>query len=140
MQERTRTRKRIEHMNLVEITDSETGAMLRAFMALADRWSLRDRDARILLGQPAKRTYSRWKADEADLARVPHDTRQRLSILMGIHKSLRYMFQDAERGYLWTRKPNQAFGGQSALERMLAGEIVDLVAVRSYLDAERGAW
>jgi hypothetical protein len=50
------------------------------------------------------------------------------------------MFREAERGYSWMRKANRAFGGQSALERMLAGEILDLAAVRSYLDAERGGW
>jgi hypothetical protein len=123
-----------------EITDAETGAMLRAFFNLADRWALNDHEARILLGRPAARTYARWKADEADLSRIPHDTRQRLSLLMGIHKGLRHLFREAERGYQWMRKANRAFGGQSALERLLAGEIVDLAAVRAYLDAERGAW
>ena len=122
------------------ITDAETGAMLRAFFRLADQWSLSDRDARVLLGQPAPRTYARWKAGDADLSRVPHDTRHRLSMLMGIHKGLRYMFRESGRSYAWMRKPNSAFAGQSALERMLAGEIVDLAAVRSYLDAEVGGW
>jgi Ni/Co efflux regulator RcnB len=122
------------------ITDKETGAMLRAFFTLSERWTLGDHDARILLGQPAPRTYARWKSGTADLSRVPHDTRQRLSMLMGIHKGLRYMFREPERGYAWMRKANRAFAGQSALERMLSGEIVDLAAVRSYLDAEVGGW
>ncbi len=123
-----------------EITDEETGALLRAFFSLVDRWDLRDSEARVLLGRPAARTFARWKAGQADLARVPHDTRQRLSIVMGIHKSLRAMFREPARGYLWMRKANQALGGQSAMERLLAGEIVDLVAVRSYLDAEQTGW
>lgn len=122
------------------IADEETGAMLRAFFNLADRWALSDREARILLGQPAARTFARWKSGAADLSRVPHDTRQRLSMLMGIHKGLRYMFREPERGYAWMRKANSAFAGQSALERMLSGEIVDLAAVRFYLDAEVGGW
>jgi hypothetical protein len=122
------------------ITDEETGAMLRAYFSLADRWSLSDVESRILLGQPASRTYARWKSGTADLSRIPHDTRQRLSMLMGIHKGLRYMFREPERGCAWMRKPNKAFAGQSTLERMLSGEIVDLAAVRSYLDAEVGGW
>ena len=61
-------------------------------------------------------------------------------MLMGIHKGLRYMFREPERGYAWMRKANRAFAGQSALERMLSGEIVDLAAVRFYLDAEVGGW
>jgi Antitoxin Xre/MbcA/ParS C-terminal toxin-binding domain/Antitoxin Xre-like helix-turn-helix domain len=122
------------------ITDEETGAMLRAFFRLSDRWALSDHEARILLGQPAPRTFARWKSGTADLSRVPHDTRQRLSMLMGIHKGLRYMFPAPGRGYAWLRRANRAFAGQSALERMLSGEIVDLAAVRSYLDAEVGGW
>jgi hypothetical protein len=107
---------------------------------LAAKWDLNDTEARILLGQPAPRTFARWKSGAGDIARVPHDTRQRLSMLMGIHKALRYMFKEPKRGYAWMRKPNAAFAGHSALERMLSGELVDLASVRNYLDAEVGAW
>jgi hypothetical protein len=90
------------------------------------------------LGQPSPRTYARWKAGE--ISRLPHDVRQRLSYLMGIHKALRHMFKEPQRAYAWVGKPNAAFGGQTALERMLAGDVTDLAAVRAYLDAERGGW
>ena len=123
-----------------EISDAETGAMLRAFFNLTARWALNDRQGRILLGSPAARTYARWKAGQIDPSRISRDTRERLSILMGIHKSLRYLFADPERGYRWLRKPNRAFGGDAALDRLLAGSIPDLVAVRGYLDSERGGW
>ena len=63
-----------------------------------------------------------------------------MAILMGIHKGLRYLFSDAARGYAWIRKPNANFGGQSALDIMMRGEITDLIDLRGYLDAERGAW
>ena len=36
-----------------EITDAETGAMLRAFFNLVEHWALNDRHGRILLGGPA---------------------------------------------------------------------------------------
>jgi hypothetical protein len=130
----------VRELETTAITDEETGAMLRAFFNLAAHWALTDLEARILLGQPAPRTFARWKSGTSDLSRVPHDTRHRLSMLMGIHKGLRYMFREPERGYAWMRKANRAFAGQSALERMLSGEIVDLAAVRSYLDAEVGGW
>lgn len=133
-------REKDKQPNPASITDAETAAMIRAFFNLAARWELNDAEARILLGQPAPRTFARWKSGAGDITRVPHDTRQRLSILVGIHKGLRYMFKDPERGYAWMRKPNAAFAGQSALERMLSGDIVDLASVRNYLDAEVGAW
>jgi hypothetical protein len=133
-------REKDKQPNPASITDAETAAMIRAFFNLAARWELNDAEARILLGQPAPRTFARWKSGAGDITRVPHDTRQRLSMLVGIHKGLRYMFKDPERGYAWMRKPNAAFAGQSALERMLSGGIVDLASVRNYLDAEVGAW
>ena len=45
-----------------------------------------------------------------------------------------------ERADAWLRKPNEAatFGGKSALERMLSGNVADLFVVRQYLDAQRG--
>ena len=117
-------------------TAAETAALMRAGIRLFEQWGLNDAQSRTLLGDPAARTYARWKRGEA--ARVPADTARRLSYLMGIHKALRYLFKEPERAHGWIRKPNTAFGGQSALERMLAGDLVDLAAVRAYLDAERG--
>ena len=61
-------------------------------------------------------------------------------MLMGIHQSLRYLFPDPARGYRWLRKPDQAFGGESTLPRLLAGSIPDLAAVRTHLDAEFNGW
>ena len=112
--------------------------MLRAFFNLTAHWRLKDRESRILLGEPAARTYDRWKSDQFAPSRISRDTRERLSVLMGIHRNLRSLFPDPSRGYRWLRKPNRAFGGESALNRMLAGSAVDLAAVRTYLDAELG--
>ena len=114
--------------------------MLRAFFNLMARWRLTDRQARILLGGPAARTYARWKAGQVEPSRISRDTRERLSMLMGIHRNLRNLFRDPSRGYRWLRKPNRAFGGESALNRLLAGSVLDLAAVRTYLDAELDGW
>ena len=74
------------------------------------------------------------------MASLPADTVFRLGTLLGIHKALRYMFTDPARGYAWIRAPNTAFGGHSALERMLQVAPTALAAVRAYLDAERAGW
>jgi hypothetical protein len=122
----------------VAITAAEAAAMLRAALRLFEHWQLDDRQARMLLGQPAARTFARWKAGE--VGHIPFDTTRRLSYLMGVHKGLRYLFKEPERAYAWVHRPNEAFGGQSALARMLAGDVTDLAAVREYLDAERAGW
>lgn len=120
------------------VTPAEAAAMMRAVFALFQRWQVSDREARVLLGQPSERTYYRWKKGE--IGSVPHDTARRLSYLMGIHKALRLLFKEPQRGYDWVRRDNLAFGGRSALDRMLGGDVADLAAVRTYLDAERGGW
>jgi uncharacterized protein (DUF2384 family) len=100
-------------------------------------WGVSDNEAAVLLDLPV-RTYARWKADGA--GRLGRDGKARLSNLLGIHKALRLIFREPQRGYDWVKAPNTAFGGRSALEVMLGGELTDLMRVRRYLDAERGAW
>jgi hypothetical protein len=118
------------------ISAAEAGAMFRAALNLFRLWGLTDEQAATLLDIPA-RTYGRWKR-EADAGRIGRDGRARLSNLMGIHKALRITFHEPQRGYDWIRTSNDAFGGRSALDIMLGGELTDLMRVRRYLDAERG--
>ena len=119
------------------ITDEEAGAMFRAALNLFRLWDVTDDQAATLLDL-TKRTYARWKA--GDTGRISRDGKARLSNLMGIHKALRIVFNDAARGYAWMKTANDAFGGRSALDIMMGGEITDIMRVRRYLDAERGAW
>lgn len=121
-----------------EITQAEAAAILRAAFNLFRLWGVSDAQARVLLGRPSPSTFYRWK--RGDIGAIPHDTVWRLGDLMGIHKALRFMFMEPERAYAWVSRPNEAFGGRSALERMLAGAPSDITAVRDYLDAERGGW
>ena len=118
------------------ISAAEAGAMFRAVLNLFRLWDLTDEQGALLLDVPA-RTYRRWKGEGA-AGRIGRDGRARLSNLMGIHKALRIIFREPQRGYDWVRAANDAFGGKSALDIMLGGELTDLMRVRRYLDAERG--
>jgi uncharacterized protein (DUF2384 family) len=119
----------------VSITEEEAQAMFRAVLNLFRLWGVTDEQAGLLLDLPV-RTFRRWKAGE--IGRIGRDGRTRLSNLMGIHKALRVIFREPQRGYDWVKAPNSAFGGRSALEVMAGGELTDLMRVRRYLDAERG--
>ena len=119
------------------ITDEEGAAMFRAVSSLFAKWALTDEQASKLLDVPL-RTLRRWKAEGP--GRIGRDGKARLSNLMGIHKALRILFREPERGYRWIKAANETFGGASALEVMLGGELTDLMRVRRYLDSERGAW
>ncbi|MEW5967479.1 MAG: MbcA/ParS/Xre antitoxin family protein [Pseudomonadota bacterium] len=118
-----------------------SAAGLRAFFNIARDWGLNTDDQMVLLGSPGRSTFFKWKAapESADLKR---DTLERLSYLLGIYKALQILLPDAAAADAWVNKPNTApgFGGKSALDRMLGGNVADLVAVRQYLDARRGGW
>ena len=91
-----------------------------------------------MLGIASRSTFFKWRRERDP--RLPRDTLERLSYLLGIYKSLQILLPDPRAADEWIRKPNSAppFGGRSALERMLSGQVADLYVVRQYLDAERG--
>lgn len=114
-------------------------AALQAFFSLSGSWKLSAREERSLLGAPPESTFFKWKAEKS-AARLSRDTLERISYLLGIYKALNILLPSARSADEWLRKPNTAplFNGQSALERMLAGSLIDLADVRRYLDAQRG--
>jgi hypothetical protein len=115
-----------------------SGPALRAFFRLAEHWGLRIADQRRLLGDPAESTFYKWKRQQD--GSLSRDVTERISYLLGIWKALQILFPDPIQADAWLHKPNQArlFGGHSALERMLSGNVADLYVVRQYLDAQRG--
>jgi hypothetical protein len=121
-----------------QITAQEASAAARAVIKLFEKWKLTDAVAREILGGLATRTHACWKA--GDHGRIDRDLATRLSLLMGIHKGLRVLFTDTERGYAWVSKPNDNFGGRTPVELMSQGDIFSLARIRAYLDAERGGW
>ena len=118
--------------------DSRGGAGLRAFANIAEAWGLSIAEQLTLLGIASRSTFFKWRRERNP--RVPRDTLERLSYLLGIYKSLQILLPDAKIADAWIRKPNTAavFGGRPALDRMLSGQVADLYVVRQYLDAQRG--
>jgi uncharacterized protein (DUF2384 family) len=118
---------------------AQARAGLKAFARMAEHWRLNVDQQRRLLGDPPRSTFFTWKS-EPHRARLSRDTLERLSTLLGIWKALQILFPQPERADAWLHKPNSAapFGGRSALDRMLDGNVGDLHVVRRYLDAVRG--
>ena len=114
-------------------------AALQAFFNLSSHWQLSAPEERTLLGSPPESTFFKWKAEKTT-TRMSRDVLERISYLLGIYKALGILLPSQRAADEWVRKPNAApaFNGQSALERMLAGSIVDLADVRRYLDTQRG--
>jgi hypothetical protein len=117
---------------------SAGGAGLRAFTRIAELWHLSIADQLALLGITSRSTYFKWRKEPQP--KLPRDTLERLSYLLGIYKALQLLLPDTHAADEWIRRPNDAplFGGRSALDRMLSGNVADLFIVRQYLDAQRG--
>ena len=119
----------------------KTHVALNAFFRLVDFWGLNTQQAMTLLGVPSRSTFMSWKAKAP--AKLPPDTMERISYLLGMHKALRILFSRDEQSVRdWIKAPNgnPLFGNKSALDRMLSGRVADLYEVRRFLDAQRGAW
>lgn len=118
--------------------DGLGGPGLRAFANIAEAWKLSIAEQLQLLGIGSRSTFFKWRRESSP--RLPRDTLERLSYLLGIYKSLQILLPDPTAADEWVRRPNDAapFGGRSALDRMLSGNVADLYVVREYLDAQRG--
>jgi hypothetical protein len=117
-----------------------SGPGLRTFFRIAEQWGLSVEEQMRLLGLAARSTYFKWKKDPN--VTLSRDTLERISYILGIYKALQILLPDPRAADEWVRRPNTAapFGGRSALDRMLSGQVADLFIVRQYLDAQRGGW
>lgn len=115
-----------------------SGTALRAFFRIADLWKLSVEKQMTLLGLTTRSTFFKWKKD-ANVT-LSKDTLERISYILGIYKALQILLPDPKAADIWVTRPNTAplFGGKSALDRMLSGNVADLFIVRQYLDSERG--
>jgi uncharacterized protein (DUF2384 family) len=120
------------------IADIDHKAALRGVFRIFDVWGVSGEEARIILGQPAPSTFYAWRKGEN--ARLPHDTLRRIGYIAGIFKALQIVYSDRALADGWVRRPNRHFGGQTPLQRMAAGDVTDLAAVRQYIDAARAPW
>ncbi len=113
-------------------------AALRSFWRLGEAWQLDASEQATLLGV-GRTTLYQWKKGVVN-GPLDRHVLERLSYLFGIYAALQILLPAGERADEWVRKPNTAplFGGNSALARMLGGQVADLFVVRDYLDAQRG--
>ena len=121
----------------VDLSSTKSAAAaLRTFFRIADAWGLSIAEQTTLLGV-ARTTLYQWK--QGKVGPLDRHLLERLSHLFGIYSSLQILFPIAARADEWLRKPNSApLGAESALARMLGGQVADLYVVRQYLDAQRG--
>jgi hypothetical protein len=119
-----------------------SGPGLRTFLNIATIWQLSERERILVLGSPARSTYHNWvsKAQAGRNISLPLDTLLRISAILGIHKDIRILFEDTQRGVQWLRAENAGllFGGQRPIDLILSGTQMGILELRRFLDSWRG--
>jgi uncharacterized protein (DUF2384 family) len=111
---------------------------MEGFFGIMAHWKADNAAMIKILGSPAERTFYAWKSGK--VGRLPEDTLRRIGYVAGIWKALQIIYSRPEHADGWVKKPNRFFGGHTPLERMAAGDVTDLAAVRAYVDAARAPW
>ncbi len=123
----------------VDLRSRESRERLARMIArLLDHWGLSTTEQAAVLGlSPENRsTIARYRhgaplADNRDLL-------DRAGHLLGIHKSLRIIFpHDRDLAYRWIGTPNRRLGARP-IDLIVEHGFEGLLAVRRYLDFERG--
>ena len=127
---------------IIDLTDKAqrerlSPSALKAFFNIVERWSIRDEDARVLLGGLSNGPYYSWRKDPERT--LDTDMLTRISYLIGIFKALNVLYGE-KLADEWVRLPNQnpIFAGRTPLAYMMAGGVTSLQTVRRLLDARRG--
>ena len=117
-------------------TERMTKVALKTYFSIMAKWHVNTKQAIVILGCPAQSTFYKWKS--GNVTSIPKDTLERISFVIGIYKSLGILFSFRQQADEWVNKPNKAFNGETAIEFMLKGSIINLLETRRYLDAQRG--
>jgi hypothetical protein len=109
---------------------------LKAYVNLANRWALSQKEAAALLGVSAK-TWERIRHGLKPT--LSQDQLTRVSALVGSYKGLHLLFAN-EMADRWPKLANRGpmFEKRSPVQAMIEGGIPAMLEVRRYIDAVRG--
>ena len=127
----------------VDLSDREaqvrlSRAAVPAFFKLAGAWSLKDEEARRLLGGISNGAFYQLKAGGKKT--LDQDTLTRISLLLGIVRALNILYS-RKLADAWIVRPNAnpMFHGDTPVAYMVKGGVPAFVRVRQLLDARRGS-
>ena len=111
-------------------------AALKAFFNIMRHWSVRDEQARALLGGVSNGPFYGMKRDPERV--LDADRLTRISYLIGMFKALRILHSKPLADE-WVHLPNlnPIFGGQAPLAYLIRGGLPAMQTVRRLLDARR---
>jgi len=122
----------------VQLRKSYSQVSVKAFIRISEKWGLTIGERCAILGGLPKQTYYKWA--KGSMGTLSRDQLERIGVTLGIFKALKLLFRDEEGRMRWFKAANQdyAFKGLSPVQRLTQGGMLDLYALRQYLDALRG--
>lgn len=126
-------------INLNEPAERErlSPAALKAFFNIMEKWAVRDRDARTLLGGVSNGVFYEMKKNPN--RSLTMDGLARISLLIGIFKGLNILYpEDLADAWVTLPNKNRLFGGGTPLSYMVEGGLAALWTVRRLVDSRRG--
>ncbi len=111
---------------------------VKGFLAIMDKWDLRDPDARQLLGGMSTGSYYGLKKDPKGRT-LDQDTLTRISLIIGIFKALNILYSP-KLADAWMTLPNSnpIFRGLTPVAYIIQRGQPGMISVRQLLDARRG--
>lgn len=113
-------------------------AIWQSVASLKSRFSLSEAEMLAVLGDMPRSTMHRGLQQQN--VKVSRDVRDRVSLLLGIYKGLRVLFEDSEQALTWIDRANTLppFNGRRPRELMVSGDFMALASVRQFVDYWRG--
>lgn len=129
---------------MVTLSERQTApdVMLRAIWqsvsSLKSRFNLSEAELLAVLGDMPRSTMHRGIQQQN--VKVSRDVRDRVSLLLGIYKGLRVLFEDSEQALTWIDRENTLppFNGRKPRGLMVNGDFMALASVRQFVDYWRG--
>lgn len=126
-------------INLNDQTERErlSPSAIKAFFNIMEKWSIKDSDARDLLGGVSNGVFYEMKKNPNRV--LDTDRLARISLLIGIFKSLNILYpEDLADAWVTLPNKNRIFGGGTPLSYMIQGGLAAMWTVRRLVDARRG--
>lgn len=134
--------KDISTVNIVQdrqtVTTQDRGALAKMVMTLFDHWQLTTENQAALLGISTSNRAALTRYRKGESIGTSRDQYERVSHLLGIHRSLRLLFpQNRDLAYRWMSTRNKAFDNLTPVEVIKEWGFAGLLMVSAYLDRMR---
>ncbi|MDK8465675.1 DUF2384 domain-containing protein [Marinobacter sp. SS13-12] len=112
---------------------------LKGFFGICREWGCSQEEMIQMLGGVSDATFAEYQT--LPYSKPSHDLLERVSYILGIYKSLRKMYPNAERANRRIRLATSdlPFAGSSALDFMASGSMKQLAQTRRYFEAKQNS-